>query len=89
MCVDRQFIVKKAKEWNVDVEVLAELKFAIPQMYKFHKKKSKDVAVDFIRFGIRDDSYVGEAVVHKAEKKVAERDRPPSRSGKRSSSARF
>lgn len=29
--------------------MLAELKFDIPKMYKFHKDKSRDVEVDFIR----------------------------------------
>lgn len=64
--------MKKAKEWGVDCEVLAELKvgyfawyplsntdrscgcqFDVPMMYKFHKKKSVDIAVDFLRFGKR------------------------------------
>ena len=39
-----------AEEWGVKLEVVAELKFDIPQMYKFHKKKSVDVEVDFLRF---------------------------------------
>ncbi|KAI9026632.1 methyltransferase-like protein 5-like protein [Phycomyces nitens] len=46
----RDHIMKKAKEWGVDCEVLAELKFDVPMMYKFHKKKSVDIAVDFLRF---------------------------------------
>ncbi|KAI8065226.1 S-adenosyl-L-methionine-dependent methyltransferase [Gongronella butleri] len=47
----RDHILKKAKEWGVDCEVIAEMKFDVPQMYKFHKKKSVDIAVDFLRFG--------------------------------------
>ncbi|MQM04863.1 hypothetical protein Taro_037668 [Colocasia esculenta] len=31
-------------------EVLCELRFDVPQMYKFHKKKEVDVAVDLWRF---------------------------------------
>ncbi|CAH1238111.1 METTL5 [Branchiostoma lanceolatum] len=46
----RQHIKKKAKEWNVNMEVVAELRFDLPAMYKFHKHKSVDIEVDFIRF---------------------------------------
>ncbi|XP_070565143.1 rRNA N(6)-adenosine-methyltransferase METTL5-like [Ptychodera flava] len=46
----RQHIFKKAKEWGVDMEVVAELRFDLPSTYKFHKKKSVDIEVDFIRF---------------------------------------
>ncbi|KAI9278302.1 methyltransferase like 5 [Phascolomyces articulosus] len=46
----RDHIQKKAKEWGVDFEVVAEMKFDVPMMYKFHKKKSVDIAVDFLRF---------------------------------------
>ncbi|CAG8554114.1 9663_t:CDS:2 [Ambispora gerdemannii] len=45
----REHILKKAKEWGVDCEVLAELKFDIPNMYKFHRRKSVDIQVDFLR----------------------------------------
>ena len=31
--------------------MLAEMRFDVPAMYKFHKQKSKDIAVDFLRFG--------------------------------------
>ncbi|XP_038986153.1 rRNA N6-adenosine-methyltransferase METTL5 isoform X2 [Phoenix dactylifera] len=31
-------------------EVLCELKFDVPQLYKFHKKKEVDIAVDLWRF---------------------------------------
>ncbi|OAD79615.1 hypothetical protein PHYBLDRAFT_14652 [Phycomyces blakesleeanus NRRL 1555(-)] len=40
----RDHIMKKAKEWGVGCE------FDVPMMYKFHKKKSVDIAVDFLRF---------------------------------------
>lgn len=46
----RQYIVNKVKEWNVKAEVLAALRFDLPASYKFHKKSSVDIAVDFIRF---------------------------------------
>ncbi|KAK9761177.1 hypothetical protein K7432_014103 [Basidiobolus ranarum] len=46
----REHIMKKAKEWGVTCEVIAELKFDVPAMYKFHKKKSVDIEVDFLRF---------------------------------------
>ncbi|CAG8486244.1 87_t:CDS:2 [Paraglomus brasilianum] len=45
----REYILKKAKEWNVECEVLAQLKFDIPMKYKFHRKESVDVMVDFLR----------------------------------------
>ncbi|KAI8889386.1 methyltransferase-like protein 5-like protein [Backusella circina FSU 941] len=46
----RDHIMKKAKEWGVTFEVVAELKFDVPMMYKFHKKKNVEIAVDFLRF---------------------------------------
>ncbi|GAB5354345.1 hypothetical protein AAMO2058_000110900 [Amorphochlora amoebiformis] len=45
----RKHILKKASEWGVDVKVIAELRFDIPNMYKFHRKKSVDIEVDLIR----------------------------------------
>ncbi|KAI9502224.1 Methyltransferase-like protein 5 [Coemansia spiralis] len=45
----RDYIVRKAKSWGFECDVLAELKFDIPMMYKFHKKKSVDVGVDLVR----------------------------------------
>ena len=47
----REHILKKAKEdWNVDVKVIAELRYDLPATYKHHKKSSVDIEVDFIRF---------------------------------------
>jgi hypothetical protein len=46
----RNHILKKATQWGVEAKVIAELKFDIPQMYKFHKRRSVDVAVDLFRF---------------------------------------
>lgn len=45
----RDHIVKKAEGMDCSVEVLAELKYDLPKTYKFHKKQSLDVRVDFIR----------------------------------------
>ncbi|ORX50741.1 methyltransferase like 5 [Piromyces finnis] len=50
----RDHIFKKAKEWGVSCEVVAELRYDIPAMYKFHKKKSVDIQVDFLRFAHPD-----------------------------------
>ncbi|KAF9585058.1 hypothetical protein BGW38_004075 [Lunasporangiospora selenospora] len=46
----RQHILKKAKEWGVECEVVAELKYNLDKSYSFHKKESLDIAVDFLRF---------------------------------------
>jgi len=45
----RDFILQKIEEWGLTAEVVAELRWEIPQSYKFHKKKSVDIEVDFIR----------------------------------------
>ena len=45
----RDFVIKKAEEFGCDVEVVAELKYDIPKTYKFHRKHSLDINVDFIR----------------------------------------
>ncbi|XP_022919970.1 rRNA N(6)-adenosine-methyltransferase METTL5 [Onthophagus taurus] len=46
----REFILKTAKLNGVKAEVLAELKYDLPATLKFHRKKTVDVEVDFIRF---------------------------------------
>eukprot|EP00455_Lapot_gusevi_P043235 TRINITY_DN522_c0_g1_i1.p1 TRINITY_DN522_c0_g1~~TRINITY_DN522_c0_g1_i1.p1 ORF type:complete len:254 (+),score=32.59 TRINITY_DN522_c0_g1_i1:127-888(+) len=48
----RQYILQKARQWGVEAEILAELKFDIPNMYKFHKKKNVEVEVDLYRFDV-------------------------------------
>jgi rRNA N6-adenosine-methyltransferase METTL5 len=45
----RQHLVKTIESWGYEVHVIAEMKFDIPNMYKFHQKKSVDVDVDLIR----------------------------------------
>uniref|UniRef100_A0A8B9ZG71 Methyltransferase-like protein 5 n=1 Tax=Anas platyrhynchos TaxID=8839 RepID=A0A8B9ZG71_ANAPL len=39
----RQHIQKKADEWEVKMEVIAELRYDLPASYKFHKKKSVSI----------------------------------------------
>lgn len=46
----RPFLLKLLQEkWNLKAEVVAEMRFNIPNMYKFHKQKSVDVEVDLLR----------------------------------------
>ncbi|XP_041117850.1 rRNA N6-adenosine-methyltransferase METTL5 [Polyodon spathula] len=49
----REHIQKKAHDWKVKMEVIAELRYDLPASYKFHKKKSVDIEVDFIRFSMK------------------------------------
>jgi len=46
----REHILKKAKDWGVTAQVIAELRYDLPNTYKHHKKSSVDIQVDFIRF---------------------------------------
>ena len=46
----RDFFVRKAAELNWGIEVVAELRYDLPKMHKFHKQKSKDIEVDLLRF---------------------------------------
>ncbi|KAG8367374.1 hypothetical protein BUALT_Bualt16G0065400 [Buddleja alternifolia] len=52
----RDHIKKTAlREYNASsAEVLCELRFDVPQLYKFHKKREVDVAVDLWRFVPKD-----------------------------------
>jgi predicted RNA methylase len=43
-------VLKKGIEFGFPGEVIANLNYDIPAMYKFHKKKSVDIQVDLIRF---------------------------------------
>ena len=38
--------------WGLKVQVVAEMKFDIPQTYKFHSQKNVNVEVDLIRVGL-------------------------------------
>ena len=44
---------KTAESLGVDVKVVAELRWELPATYRVHKKKSVDIAVDFLRFSHR------------------------------------
>lgn len=48
----RSYIRKKAKEFNCEGEVIAELRYNIDSSYKFHKHSSKDIEVDVWRFNV-------------------------------------
>jgi len=48
----REHVLKRASEWGVKPQVLAELRYDLPATYKHHKKSSVDIHVDFIRFSI-------------------------------------
>ncbi len=36
----RRFVEKQAKKWGLKPQVVAELRYDLPQTYKFHKKAS-------------------------------------------------
>ncbi|KAM7537215.1 hypothetical protein Aperf_G00000072870 [Anoplocephala perfoliata] len=44
----RKHIVKTVQDLGAKCEVVAELRFDIPKMYKKHRQASKDIAVDFV-----------------------------------------
>lgn len=48
----REFLKKKAVEWGVQAEVVAELRYNLEATYKFHKKSSVDIQVDCWRFDV-------------------------------------
>ena len=45
-----QHVSKKAVEWGVSMEVMAQLRFDLPATFRFHKQRSVDIEVDLIRF---------------------------------------
>ena len=49
----RSYIQKKAKEFNCEGEVIAELRYNLDSSYKFHKHSSKDIEVDVWRFNVK------------------------------------
>ena len=59
----RAFLMKTVEEWGYEVQIAAEMEFDIPQMYKFHNKKSKDVEVDLLRVTISKSDYTAESEV--------------------------
>jgi len=60
----RDFLLKMIREdWGFpESEVVAEMKFDIPNSYKFHKCKTKDVEVDLIRICMVNHDNVGVGV---------------------------
>eukprot|EP00736_Rhodelphis_marinus_P011937 Rmarinus@m.20173 len=57
----RNHILKTASSWGAKCEVVAELRFDIPNMYKHHKKRTQDVQVDFLRFDLSQVSSPSES----------------------------
>lgn len=45
-------MLKTATECGAKGTVLAELRYDLPATFKFHKKSSVDINVDFIRFEV-------------------------------------
>lgn len=50
----RRYLAKTADRLGVEMEVVAEMRWELPATYRVHKKKSVDVAVDFLRFSHKD-----------------------------------
>ncbi|XP_006895088.1 PREDICTED: microcephalin-like [Elephantulus edwardii] len=48
----REHIQKKAAEWKIKIDIIAELRYDLPASYKFHKKKSVDIEGDLIWFSV-------------------------------------
>lgn len=48
----RAHILKTASSLGAKGEVIAELKYDLPSTYKFHKRSSVDIQVDFFRFEV-------------------------------------
>jgi hypothetical protein len=45
-----QHFIRLAASQGFSMEVIAELKYELPKVHKFHKQKSKDIEVDLYRF---------------------------------------
>jgi hypothetical protein len=45
-----QHFIRLAASQGFSMEVVAELKYELPKVHKFHKQKSKDIEVDLYRF---------------------------------------
>ena len=50
----RNHVLKKALEFGTKAKVVAKLRYDLPHAYKFHKKSSIDIEVDFIRFQLNN-----------------------------------
>ena len=52
----RPYLMKLVQEeWGYPIQVAAEMKFDIPQMYKFHQQKNVDIQVDLLRVVVAED----------------------------------
>ena len=51
----RDYLLNKVASWGMEVSVVAEMKFDIPNTYKFHQKKCVDVEVDLLRVSLIPD----------------------------------
>eukprot|EP01127_Copromyxa_protea_P004409 TRINITY_DN14273_c0_g1_i1.p1 TRINITY_DN14273_c0_g1~~TRINITY_DN14273_c0_g1_i1.p1 ORF type:complete len:232 (+),score=53.45 TRINITY_DN14273_c0_g1_i1:29-697(+) len=51
----RAHVLKKGSQLGAECKVVAEMRFDIPNMYRCHKEKSVDVAVDLIQFIVNKD----------------------------------
>ncbi|KAL0104829.1 hypothetical protein PUN28_016461 [Cardiocondyla obscurior] len=49
----RDYVLSKAMQLGARGTVIAELRYDLPRAYKFHKKASVDIQVDFIRFELK------------------------------------
>lgn len=50
----RDYVKKRSLDWNLKSSVVAELRYDLPSSYKFHKKQSVDIEVDFWRFKVKN-----------------------------------
>lgn len=46
----RNYVLQKAAQYGAKGKVIAELRYDLPKAYKFHRKTSVDIQVDFTRF---------------------------------------
>ena len=67
----RKFLLNKiTTEWKLGAKVVAEMKFDIPNMYKFHKKKNVDVYVDLIHIWHLDDNDIDSGAISEELRKL-------------------
>ncbi|KAF2881274.1 hypothetical protein ILUMI_24893 [Ignelater luminosus] len=58
----RAHVLKVAEKCGAKGEVLAKLQYDLPSTYKFHKKNSVDIEVDFFKFQVLDRLYHSEVL---------------------------
>lgn len=46
----RDYVLAKAAQLGARGKVIAELRYDLPRAYRFHRKASVDIQVDFVRF---------------------------------------